>query len=276
MNRNLIMSYETEDATRNTLLRYALGRFEWKNLPWGLTSHKLETYLFFNGSAIAFQQGKLRILPCQPSGSYNEYGIPVGYIAQAYNTTYNTDINKGVLIHGSVTHKGYKSLLEGTAAILNECMNAIRINVRMQKNPWVFGGTKDEVKSLQACFERVQENGIVMYTTENTLSQLETAKRFFPVNTPLIASDLYRVHRETLNAFLTELGLDNVPVEKKERLISDEAHGNDCAILYNRQDQLNHRKNACKEINRKFGTNISVEWKGCEVDASAKPIPKPE
>lgn len=263
-NKNLMLTYETEDSTRSMLLQYAIGRFEWEGLPPGLTSHKLEEWLLFNGTCIAFKEGKFRILPARPAGGMNEFGVPVNYIAQAWNASYQTDTNKAVVIHANSAHRGMQSLFETTAKTLNECLNAVRINVRMQKNPWTFGGTQDEIKNLQACFEKVNENGVVLYTSVQNLNTLDAGKRFFPLNTPLIASDLYRVYRETLNHFLTLLGLDNVPIEKKERLITDEAHGNDCAILFNRQNHIEERERACEQINKMFGLNITVKWKGCK------------
>ena len=58
---------------------------------------------------------------------------------------------------------------------------------------------------------------------------------------------------------LTFLGQNNTPVDKKERLITDEAEANNQLIDSFTDLQLQARQKACDEINAMFGLNISVE-----------------
>ena len=59
------------------------------------------------------------------------------------------------------------------------------------------------------------------------------------------------------NELLTLFGLNNV-INKKERLIVDEANANNDYINRNVDLLYKNRKQACDEINNKFGLNINV------------------
>ena len=47
--------------------------------------------------------------------------------------------------------------------------------------------------------------------------------------------------------------------DKKERMIESEVDSNNQLLLFNISDMLAERKKACEEINKLFGTNITVE-----------------
>ena len=56
------------------------------------------------------------------------------------------------------------------------------------------------------------------------------------------------------------LGINNNNMDKKERQISDEVNSNLEQITMSRMVGLNSRKQGADQINRMFGTNISVEY----------------
>ena len=59
--------------------------------------------------------------------------------------------------------------------------------------------------------------------------------------------------KEIWNEALTFLGINNIALEKKERLIKDEANSNNELINLNLQSYLAPRQIACKQFNEKFG-----------------------
>ena len=70
---------------------------------------------------------------------------------------------------------------------------------------------------------------------------------------PYIADKLMEYKKEIWNEALTFLGINNLSLEKKERLITDEASSNNEVINMNLQSYLVPRKEACKLFNEKFG-----------------------
>ena len=59
--------------------------------------------------------------------------------------------------------------------------------------------------------------------------------------------------KEIWNEALTFLGINNIMVDKKERLITDEANSNNELINLNLQSYLAPRQEACRQFNEKFG-----------------------
>src|SRR5699024_10380240 len=64
---------------------------------------------------------------------------------------------------------------------------------------------------------------------------------------------------DTLNEFLTYFGVNNININKKERLITNEANANDELIAHNRNKMLKPRKEAAHIISELWGTDITVD-----------------
>lgn len=62
------------------------------------------------------------------------------------------------------------------------------------------------------------------------------------------------------NEAMLFLGINNNNMDKKERQISDEVNSNLEQISMSRQIGLNSRRQGADEINRMFGTNITVNY----------------
>ena len=83
------------------------------------------------------------------------------------------------------------------------------------------------------------------------------------VNTQVeyIGNELLMTKHTILNEVYTLLGINNVNTNKRERLITSEVEANNEAVEMYRLSGLNARRQACKEINEKFGLNVNVVWR---------------
>ena len=63
------------------------------------------------------------------------------------------------------------------------------------------------------------------------------------------------------NEALTYLGISNINVQKKERLITDEVSRNMGGVIASRYSRLNARQVACDKINKMFGLNVWCEYR---------------
>lgn len=70
---------------------------------------------------------------------------------------------------------------------------------------------------------------------------------------PFLLDKIQDYKKEIWNEALTFLGINNIMVDKKERLITDEANSNNELINLNLQSFLAPRKLACEQFNEKFG-----------------------
>lgn len=80
-------------------------------------------------------------------------------------------------------------------------------------------------------------------------------------NTNYIIDKLYQYKQNLENELLTFLGINNVPVEKKERLITDEAQSNDQLINDSSDCFLDCLNDFCDEVSRILKYPIKVEAK---------------
>lgn len=70
--------------------------------------------------------------------------------------------------------------------------------------------------------------------------------------------DCIDARNELLRMFYNEIGV-RYNRDKKERMIESEVENDEQMLLLNINDMLKQRQNACKEINKIFGRNISVK-----------------
>ena len=61
------------------------------------------------------------------------------------------------------------------------------------------------------------------------------------------------------NRIFTYLGLNNVTFEKKERMLTGELSQDDQVIQSNYSNALNCRKTAIEQMNKMFGTSITIK-----------------
>ena len=79
------------------------------------------------------------------------------------------------------------------------------------------------------------------------------------LKTKFLGQELMDYKHSVEAELLTFLGINNPAVDKKERLITDEANSNNQLIQSFAEMQLEARRRACDEINAMFGLEISVE-----------------
>lgn len=262
---NRIYNAQNRTYIHNMLKSYVLGGFKWDGLPEGLTSQQLEQFICMNGMACGFKHplAGSTILPSVWGAPLNLYFLPNFYIAYGAGWEGDVSADESVAFYDNSSRRGLRSLIDHTECSLLSIVSAQKINTAHQKNPWIFIGDEDEKQSLLAALQKVDENVPAIITTKTTMSGIETAKQFYPTNVPFIAQDFQQAFRQELNSFLSVLGFDNVTIEKKERLITDEAHSNDASVMFHRLDRLRAREEAADEFNRMFGANLTVEWVGC-------------
>ena len=88
----------------------------------------------------------------------------------------------------------------------------------------------------------------------NALAVLKT-------DAPYVADRLYELKTQIWNEALTYLGIMNVNITKKERMITDEVTRNNGGTIASRYSRLEARKQACNEINRMFDLDVSCDYR---------------
>lgn len=263
--------WDENSAIWQGLTSILCGRFVWENLPERLTSEQLERFITLwpgNGLAVGFSDktGGPMILPGYPSGEFDIYWLPRSYTVTGALYDRVIDSDDCVPFWDNPSRYSPVSIITETANALTECWTIMSTNTRQQRNPYVFAGTKTQIETLKEAVRKRAEGDEILAVTDDGMNMIETAKRFFPIKPEFLGPVMMEHYTQIINRFLTAVGIDNVPIMKRERVSTAESAANNQLILYNRNAATRMRENAAEAFNRMFGTNISVTWKGGEMN----------
>lgn len=260
---SLLMNNATYMQYFNRLMELSVSMFEWKNLPSTCDVRYLELALFMNGSAIFFQDDVLEdyvALDVICSGRLDVYGNPV--LRKAYSR-YN---NYQKLLKGSNSVIIWNNYLR-TNAVLDVEMFAKRlynldriidVNANAQKTPILIKCDETQRLTMLNVYKEYDGNSPVIFgdkaLNSNGLEVLSTGA-------PYVADKIYQLKTQIWNEALTYLGISNINVQKKERLITDEVTRNQGGTIASRYSRLESRREAVKKINEMFGLNIEVNYR---------------
>lgn len=255
MNNRTYMQYY------NRLTELALSMFEWKNLPKTVDQRFLEMCLFSDGMCVFFEDEVLGYLGlrCMIGGVLNVYQIPTDRKAYATNG-YQKDLNgkNSVIIFNNYLHTNSMLDVEMFSKRLYNLDRAIDVNANAQKTPVLIQCDESQRLTMKNLYKQYEGNEPFIFGSKgldaNGLKVLQTGA-------PYVADKLYELKTQIWNEALTYLGISNINVVKKERMITDEVTRNQGGTVASRYSRLESRRQACKQINEMFGLDIWVEYR---------------
>lgn len=245
----------------NRLVELAISMFEWKNLPDSVDARFLELCLFVDGQAIFFYDEELGYLTLQNAmnGGFNVYRIPVNRRAYAVNG-YNRELNENnsVIIFNNYLHTNSQLDAVMFAKRLYNLDRAIDVNANAMKTPIIIKCDETQRLTMLNLYKQYDGNEPYIFGDKaiNT-----NAIQVFKTDAPYVADKLYQLKTQIWNEALTYLGISNINVQKKERLITDEVTRNQGGTIASRYSRLNARRDACKQINTMFGLDIWCDYR---------------
>ena len=243
------------------LTELALSMFEWKNLPETIDSRFLELTLFSDGSAIFFNDEELGFLCLQVAlnGTFNVYRIPIerrAYAINGYQKQLNID--NSVIIYNNLVRTNTEPCVRRYAKRLSDLDATIDINAKAQKTPILITCTEQQRLTMLNLYKEYDGNSPVIFGDKNLdIKGMQVLK----TDAPYVADKIYELKNNIWNEALTFLGISNLNVQKKERLITDETIRSQGGTIASRYSRLNARRQACEEINRMFGLDIWVDYR---------------
>lgn len=134
---------------------------------------------------------------------------------------------------------------------LYEAERTSDVNIKAQKTPVLIVGDDSLKLAMKNLFEKYDGNEPVVYADKKQLTA--DTLRALKTDAPFIADKIMEYKKEIWNEALTYLGINNINVEKRERLVKEEAQANNELVNLNLQNRLLVRKRACEEFNELFG-----------------------
>lgn len=255
MNNTTFMQYF------NRLTELSVSMFEWKNLPETVDPRFLELTLFGDGMAIFFEDEVLGFcaLRTMIGGKLNIYQIPTirtAYASNGYNMP--LDETNSVIVFNNMLHTNSVMDVEQFAKRLYNLDRIIDVNANAQKTPILVSCDETQRLTLVNLYKQYDGNAPVIYGDRNLNPN---SLKVLTTGAPYVADKIYQLKVQIWNEALTYLGISNINITKKERLITDEVTRNQGGTIANRYSRLEARRQACKQINDMFGLDIWVDYR---------------
>lgn len=238
-----------------------INSFVWDNLPEECDARFLELMEFEKGLCLFYKDeitDKFCTLPCNISGKWNIYNIPVqrrAFATNGYN--YKCTENDSVIIWNNYLHQPMANQCSLYAMKLYEIERAIDVNVKSQKYPVLLKSSEKQRLVMQNLYMQYDGNTPFIFGDEDLNIEGISA-----INTgaPYVAADLFQLKTNYINEWLSICGIENSSKLKKERLLADEIKSDTGLVEAMRNSALDARKQAVEKINKMFDLNIEVRF----------------
>lgn len=235
----------------------ATSLFTWDGLPEGIDEKFIERYLFDYGKAIFFRDPDMSFmcLRADDSGHFNVYAEPISYWATGFNYHKIYTVDNAVIIENNDLRLPTRDFVLFYVNKITEAERTMDVNVKAVKTPYIITCDDKDALTFKRIFQMIDGNVPAIYADKglnlDSINALQTGVKF-------LGNEIMDYKTSVENELLTFLGVDNVPTDKKERLITDEAKSNDQLIRSFMELQLAAREKACERINNMFGLSVSV------------------
>jgi len=261
MDQTKILNQNTFVDYYNRLRSLALSIFEWEGLPESVSIRYLETALFEQGRCIFFLDPQLDYLALRggPDGPLNVYGDPINVRANG-NNGYNKHLKRGeyVFIRNNLLTLPTEPTIRLFAQRLTQAERSIDVNIAAQRTPVLILCEDKQRLTLKNVYQQYVGNEPVIFADK---SMAPENFRVLKTDAPYVADKLQLYKTDLWNDCMTFLGINNANTDKRERLIVPEVEANDQLVTTSAQVMLLTRQDACREINKLFGLNVSVKMR---------------
>lgn len=251
--------------------RIALSMFEWVNLPKSMNARWLERCLYYNGQASLLKTKDYGFINtnCCSSGKINIYGLPTklncySFEFQSIRKLYTglnpldtekqreaKETNECILVLNNWEGVPTCRTMELFALRLYEAERTCDVNIKAQKTPVLVVVDEKQRLMMENLYSQFDGNQPFIFGDSGQFNT--DILKAIKTDAPFIADKVMEYKKEIWNEALTYLGVNNIMLEKKERLVTDEANSNNELINLNLQSFLAPRLEACRQFNEKFG-----------------------
>ena len=273
-NLKFIDSALSNDDTYYDYLRrmkmVALSMFEWQ-LPKGMDSRYLERSLYYKGMASLFETPEYGFIntQCASNGYLNIYGYPSSLNCYTYNGMHW--YKKLYTVLGEDEETIRKQRDEECILVLNDwegmptaftieqfayrmylAQRTADVNMSAQRTPVMVVCSDKQRLTMQNLYTQYDGNQPFIFG-DSTSNINDNSLKALKTDAPYICDKVIDYKKEIWNEFLQFLGVNSISIEKKERLITDEANQNNEVINLYLQSRLATRQKACDQFNELYG-----------------------
>ena len=244
---------------REYLLKKLFGRFEFSRIPdtWDL-DYMLDA-LFMEGYYIVTDT-EAGIVPLRGGlTGINIYNHPTtAIIANPVLGNFERTIGVDcVVVQLQANYHGCFDLINRYATLLAMCDSSIAVNLMNTKATFIFGASsKAQANTYKELYDKLSCGEPALFMKDGLSDE-----NFFtiPAKQNFIADDVQLLKRKIINEFLTEIGINNSNLDKRERVTDDEINANNQEVMANIQHWIDNITRGIKDVNAMFGLDIGFK-----------------
>lgn len=251
------------------LEQMACAIYRWEGLPEEIDQRFLELTLFNRGMSVFFwdeDYDAYFAVQGAPSGAINMYQNPLEYIAYGANGFHRRmRAADCVPIWNNYLRRPDINAMRIYARRLADIDRTVDVNLMAQKMP-VFAIVPESQKlTVTNLMKQYAGNEPIIIGADGMFDP--SAITYLNSGAPFIAPELLKAKQTVWAEVMTYFGIENTSISKAERVQSAEVDANDGQIEANRLVRLNCRREACRQINRKYGLEV---WCDMNKDISSQ------
>ncbi len=249
---------------------YSCFDFNFGGLKWDLNTFRF--LLFHYGSVGVFYTEKYGYIyaPWNPT-EFNIYMNPSKIKGTAFNNIklfekLNGEVGTDAFIIKCFDdYRGFDDLISATSEMLanvDKTINVALMNANV--NLLGFAKNKKEAEEIKTAYAQATTGDPLVILSDDKKEKLTNEQRdilqpFTNHDTVQSMDRLLTCRRTILNNFLTEIGIQNANVNKKERLVTDEVNANNAEVSANVTIAYDNMKTAIEEINNVTGLKLNID-----------------
>lgn len=264
INTNAVEDYRAMGSIYAMYLSTVISTFKWKNLPKKTLPFNIETYLCYWGMCAMFKDddGELRIFPCYPAGALKENGEYEEYIMVAMNgKNWRRKRDDIALCYDNCLRVPSLFMIKEFATKSTNALRAVDHALERSMLPAIIEcESEEEMRRLSDYYDR-KKNGLPFRLTykEGNNAQGSKVNDVFDSRRYDVV-EFWDVYVRYRNLFYTSFGINNVEIQKRERLTEAEGSGNDEITRYTLlQDKVDRREDFVDEVKEKFDYDLEFE-----------------
>lgn len=246
------------------LLRQLFGRFEF-TMPEDWPLDYFMTNLFIAGE-ICITDTAAGVIPlrCGHSG-INMYNEPTEcIIANPVLGEMRRVIGEEcALVRINPDYSGVMDIINRYAALLAMCDSSTAVTLMNAKVAFIgMASSKAQANTMKNMFDKIAMGEPAVFVNGDAVNK----ENFFfnNVKQNFVGEEIQRLKRMIQNDFLTEIGLNNANLDKRERLIQSEVDANNEEIQNNVQLWLDNIREGFRTANNLYGLGLKVNLRKWE------------
>lgn len=239
---------------RQQIIKLAMNRFKWINLPPTCNERYLEMTLLFQGIAtIAFpsrQRGTFYSTQVAQMSPPNVYDNPTKWLSVGNNGwRFKCSNRNGVIVWDNRARYPLMQMVDMWARELVDIRRTKQLNRMHVKTPYLIKCSPEQEQQAENIYKQMAGGEPAIITTTGIENiDIDVIK----TDVPYLGEELTAEEINTWQQIYQMLGIENLTF-KAERMVQDEVNKRDEPSDLMALDGLNCRREACEQLNNRFG-----------------------